>query len=62
MDFTKEEQEMIHNFLEQGDRYAFDVWDFFNNKKDGENIIDYILRQEVTDSKILEFLKSTNEA
>ena len=60
-DFTEQEIEMIDRFNEifSDDRYPFDVGDYNLNKKNNENIIEYLKRQKITDSKIVEFMKST---
>ena len=60
-DFTEQEIEMIDRLNEifSDDRYPFDVWDYNLNKKNNENIIEYLKRQKITDSKIVEFMKST---
>ena len=60
-DFTEQEIEMIDrfNYIFSDYRYPFDVCDYNLNKKNNENIIEYLKRQKITDSKIVEFMKST---
>ena len=58
MNFTEQEIEMINAFHEIEDKYAFDMWDYCRNKKENESIVDYLKRQEITDVKIVEYMKS----
>lgn len=57
-EFTKEEIEIIYEFHEIEDKYAFDMWDYVLNKEDNESLNDYLKRQKITDIKIVEYMKS----